>query len=195
LRAAVIDAVLRRAGESDDGAVFERARRVGFAGVEVALRRDDLLSGDRCRVAARERRDRARDHVADPRLAQRRGWDRRRRCRRRGARGRRRACRGRGGDRARRRRHPRPLLPARRDPRRRRLRALRRCVPGRSAPLRRRPASRSATRGCCRPERCGGSRSARRHPRSASITESWARATCGLTHRSSCRTRRNALDA
>ena len=44
LRAGVVDTVLRRGGD-DDTAVFERARRLGFAGVEVVLRRGDLESG------------------------------------------------------------------------------------------------------------------------------------------------------
>jgi sugar phosphate isomerase/epimerase len=43
LRAGVVDSTLRR-GDESDGAVFERAHRVGFAGVEVVLQRDDLRS-------------------------------------------------------------------------------------------------------------------------------------------------------
>jgi len=44
LRAGVLDTVLRRGGD-DDTAVFERASRLGFAGVEVVLRRGDVESG------------------------------------------------------------------------------------------------------------------------------------------------------
>ena len=44
MRAGVVDTVLRRDGD-DDAAVLERARRLGFAGVEVVLRRGDLESG------------------------------------------------------------------------------------------------------------------------------------------------------
>jgi sugar phosphate isomerase/epimerase len=43
LRAGVVDTVLRHAGE-DDAAVFEHARRLGLAGVEVVLQRHDLRS-------------------------------------------------------------------------------------------------------------------------------------------------------
>jgi sugar phosphate isomerase/epimerase len=43
LRAGVVDTVLRH-GDEGDGAVFERARQLGFAGVEVVLQRDDLRS-------------------------------------------------------------------------------------------------------------------------------------------------------
>jgi hypothetical protein len=44
MRAGVVDTVLRRGGD-DDAAVFERARQLGFTGVEVVLRRGDLESG------------------------------------------------------------------------------------------------------------------------------------------------------
>ena len=44
MRAGVVDTVLRRDGD-DDAAVLERARQLGFAGVEVVLRRGDLESG------------------------------------------------------------------------------------------------------------------------------------------------------
>jgi sugar phosphate isomerase/epimerase len=43
MRAGVVDTVLRRDGD-DDAAVLERARGLGFAGVEVVLRRGDLQS-------------------------------------------------------------------------------------------------------------------------------------------------------
>src|ERR1700752_4586582 len=50
MRAGVVDTVLRRDGD-DDAAVFERARRLGFAGVEVVLRRGDLEGLRRARAA------------------------------------------------------------------------------------------------------------------------------------------------
>lgn len=43
-RAGVVETVLRRDGE-DDAAVLDRARRLGFAGVEVVLRRGDFRAG------------------------------------------------------------------------------------------------------------------------------------------------------
>jgi sugar phosphate isomerase/epimerase len=55
VRFGVIDAVLRGDGEEDEAAVFERARTLGFEGVEVDLRRGDLASDarlDRLRAAA-----------------------------------------------------------------------------------------------------------------------------------------------
>ena len=43
MRAGVVDTVLRHGGD-DDAAVFDRARQLGFTGVEVVLRRGDLES-------------------------------------------------------------------------------------------------------------------------------------------------------
>ena len=53
MRAAVIDTVLRRSAGTDDEAVFERARKVGFSGVEVALGADDRGRRAALRAAAR----------------------------------------------------------------------------------------------------------------------------------------------
>jgi sugar phosphate isomerase/epimerase len=55
VRFGVIDAVLRGDGEEDDAAVFERARTLGFEGVEIDLRRGDLGANgrlERLRAAA-----------------------------------------------------------------------------------------------------------------------------------------------
>src|SRR4051794_27505551 len=47
VRFGVIDTVLRGDGEEDDAGVFERARSLGFEGVEIDLRRGDFASPDR----------------------------------------------------------------------------------------------------------------------------------------------------
>ena len=52
MRAAVMDAVI---GGRDDSEVFDRARRAGFAGVEVLLTRDDLADRSHRRLAALRR--------------------------------------------------------------------------------------------------------------------------------------------
>ena len=117
MRAGVVDTVLRRDGD-DDAAVFERARQLGFAGVEVVLRRGDLESGRLEEPSAGESRDRGRSPVARAGLPQRGRRHRRRRPERRAAGCRRRASLDCVGARAGCRRRARAVLPPGRAPRR-----------------------------------------------------------------------------
>ena len=117
MRAGVVDTVLRRDGD-DDAAVLERARQLGFAGVEVVLHRGDLESG---RLESLRRAKAATGievPVARAWLPQRGRRHRRRRPERRAAGCRRRASLHCVGARAGCRRRARAVLPPGRAPRR-----------------------------------------------------------------------------